>query len=49
MNKQKQTKQAKSIFDVVKQEDRDLFFNSLVKKVRNLNKKLKDIEKLEEE
>lgn len=32
----------------MKNEDKDWFFNFLEKKVRNLNKKLKEIERLEE-
>lgn len=40
---------AKSVFDTVKPEERDFFFNYIAKKVRNNNKKLKDIEKLEED
>ena len=38
----------KSIWEQVKNEDKDWFFNYLEKKVRNLNKKLKEIERLEE-
>lgn len=42
-------KKSKSLWDKVKQEDRDFFFNYLNKKVRNWTKKLKDIADLEEE
>jgi hypothetical protein len=38
----------KSIWEQVKNEDKDWFFNFLEKKVRNLNKKMKEIERLEE-
>lgn len=37
----------KSLFDNLKAEDKDFFIQSLEKKVRSLNKKLKEIKNLE--
>ena len=37
----------KSVFDIIKPEDKDFFIISLEKKIRNINKKLKDIDALE--
>lgn len=37
----------KSVFDSIKTEDKDFFVTSLEKKIRNINKKLKEIENLE--
>jgi hypothetical protein len=41
-------KQPKTIWEQVHEQDKDYFFFYLEKKVRNLNKKLKDITQLEE-
>lgn len=44
----KKSKSAKkSVFETIKSEDKDFFIVSLEKKIRNTNKKLKDIEALE--
>lgn len=42
-------KSKSSIWEAVKAEDKDFFFNSLEKKKKNCFKKLKEIERLEEE
>ncbi len=49
IKKQQAGKAAKSIWEQIKAEEKDWFFQFMEKKVRNLNKKLKDIEKLEED
>jgi hypothetical protein len=45
----KPAKPTKTVWDSVKEDEKDQFFLALEKKVRNLNKKLKEIERLEEE
>ena len=45
--KKNQKPQKKSVFDSIKPEDKDFFVISLEKKIRNINKKLKEIEALE--
>ena len=37
----------KCVFDTIKTEDKDFFVVSLEKKIRNINKKLKEIDSLE--
>lgn len=43
----KQKVSKKSVFDTIHTEDKDFFIVSLEKKIRNINKKLKEIENLE--